>query len=362
MKLGQKSRETGTKIPCQTWDNIIDVCYYSCYSLLYNKIGLELREQFRPTTDRNLDGAAMAEPQDNGQMILPFPPLHVVKSNALLRARWKAESVLEPRLIALLASKIEPDDEDFKVYDIHVTELLGKRDYQYGGTDLKAIEEAVEKAMSRVLTIRDAKGWTKYNVFFRCRFESESGMLKLGFHPDLIPHYLQLKQNFAKYNLIEFMMLPSVYSQRIFELLKSWKDQPEFVVSIDDLHEMLATPKSHRENFKAFRTRVLEKARTDIQKRTSLRYTWEAIKDGRRIGAIRFILTQNRMIESKIEEAKKRSAKAMANAKRNTAAFVEAVTCAKEKKGDCNVRNRAKRVCTVCDECNVCAEIKEKQQ
>ena len=302
----------------------------------------------------------MAEPEEQAR--LPFPPQYVIKSNALCRARWTPESIVEPRLVALLASKIEQDDEDFKVYDIPISELFTLR--SYGGKDVREVENAVDKAMSRVVTVRDDNTgiMSKSNIFYRCLIDPKKGMLTLALHPDVKPHFLQLKAHFAKYNLLEFMMLPSVYSQRIFELLQSWKDQPEFVVSIDDLHEMLATPKSHRENFKAFRTRVLEKARTDIQKRTSLRYTWEAIKDGRRIGAIRFILTQKRMSESKVAEAKKRSEKAVANAKRNTAAFVEAVTCAQEKKGDCNVRNRAKRVCTVCDECNIRSEIKEKQQ
>ena len=299
-------------------------------------------------------------PQENNQMSLPFPPQYVVKSNALCRARWSAESVLEPRLVALLASRIEADDEDFKVYDIHVSELLGKKEYQYGGTDLKTVEEAVEKTMSRVITLRDGEGWTKYNVFFRCRFEPETGMLKLGFHPDLIPHYLQLKQNFAKYNLLEFMMLPSVYSQRIFELLKSWKDQPEFVVSVDDLHEMLFTPKTYRENFKNFRTFVLERAHRDIHKHTSLRFTWVALKDGRRVGAIRFSFTGRGFAESKREDAKKQAARAFNKAKRNTAAWHEAVACAKEKKGICTLRDRAKRVCAVCHECDMLREFADK--
>ena len=135
---------------------------------------------------------------------LPLPGELVKKSNALARARWSAESVWEPRLVALLASKVRAEDTDFQVYEIHVSELLQKA---HSGRDYQEIESVVDKVMSRVLTIRDDKGWTKYNVFSRCRFRRDEGILELGFHPDLKQHYLQLQKNFVKYNLMEFLLL-----------------------------------------------------------------------------------------------------------------------------------------------------------
>ena len=71
------------------------------------------------TTDRQ--GVKMAVKQ------LPLPGEIVKKSNALARARWSAESVWEPRLVALLASKVRADDTDFHVYEVPVTELMGRQ-------------------------------------------------------------------------------------------------------------------------------------------------------------------------------------------------------------------------------------------
>ena len=56
---------------------------------------------------------------------LPLPGEIVKKSNALARARWSADSVWEPRLVALLASKVKQDDEDFQTYEIPIRELIG---------------------------------------------------------------------------------------------------------------------------------------------------------------------------------------------------------------------------------------------
>ena len=156
--------------------------------------------------------------------------------------------------------------------------------------------------MSRVITISDPDSgdWTKYNVFSRCRFRKKEGILELGFHPDLIPHYLQLKKNFVQYNLIEYLTLSSLYSQKVFEILKSWANRSEITILIPELHVALSVPESLRIDFAAFRRRALEKAYKDINEKTSLRYEWEAIKTKNKVTAIRFIFSQkDRMIVQK---------------------------------------------------------------
>lgn len=291
---------------------------------------------------------------------LSLPGELVKKSNALARARWSAESVWEPRLVALLASKVRAEDTDFQVYEIHVSELLQKA---HSGRDYQEIESVVDKVMSRVLTIRDDKGWTKYNVFSRCRFRRDEGMLELGFHPDLKQHYLQLQKNFVKYNLIEFLLLPSIYSQRLFEYLKSWCSENEHIESINNLHEMLNTPKFIKENFKNFRTRVLEKAYNDITKHTDLRFKWEPIKQGRAVVAVRFIFPKKRALpkEQKTQDSAKEEQayqqlrqKVLDNmqpaqpATGNTTLIDTVMKCWKEHGGNCSEDQQTEEVCKLC--------------
>lgn len=220
---------------------------------------------------------------------LPLPGEIVKKSNALCRARWTVESIWEPRLVALLASKIRKNDKDFQIYEIPVAEVMPSR--HPGGKEYREVENVIEKVMSRVLTIRDevGQGWTKYNVFCRCRYRPKDGMLELGFHPDLKSHYLDLQRNFAEYGLMEYLLLPSIYSQRLYEILKSWDDQSGTTIPLAELHEMLDVPESLRQDFAQFRRRVLEKAHKDITAITSLEYIWEPIKQGRAVLSIRFL-------------------------------------------------------------------------
>lgn len=276
---------------------------------------------------------------------LTLPGEIVKKSNALARARWSAESVWEPRLVALLASKVRTDDTDFHVYEIPIQDVMPER--ERGGKDYREIEAVVDKVMSRVLTIRDdvGRGWTKYNVFSRCRYRPKDGILELGFHPDLRPHYLNLQTHFAKYNLLEFLMLPSIYSQRVFEFLKSWDDKQETEISLADLHELLDVPESFRKDFRQLRIRVLEKSYKDIHNHTSLHYEWEPIKKGRSVVAIRFIFSKRRALP--IAQKKEDDAIEKQRTKNNSA-FKAAAACLKLHGPACEGGHQKATVCEVC--------------
>jgi plasmid replication initiation protein len=275
------------------------------------------------------------------QLILPGEI--VKKSNALARARWSAESVWEPRLVALLASKVRTDDSDFHVYEIPISELLRGS----GGRDYREIEAIVDRVMSRVLTIRDPKGWTKYNVFSRCRYRREEGILELGFHPDLRPHYLNLQKHFAQYNLLEYLMLPSIYSQRVFEILKSWSNQPEVNLVIDELHGMLDTPNSLRQDFAQFRRRVLEKAHKDITKKTNFRYEWEPVKKGRSYISVRFTFGRRLAIAAAAQASSQTKEQEKRSAAKNKA-FKTFAACLAERGQACAGGHQKMAVCELC--------------
>jgi hypothetical protein len=275
---------------------------------------------------------------------LPLPGEIVKKSNALARARWSVESVWEPRLVALLASKVRANDTDFQIYEIPVSEVMPDR--EIGGKDYQEIAAVVDKVMSRVLTIYDDEGWTKYNVFTRCRYKKKKGILELGFHPDLRPHYLNLQKKFVELSLMEYLLLPSVYSQRIFEILKSWDDKPEVTLSVAELHEMLNTPESFRKDFRQFRVYVLEKSHKDILAHTKLRFEWEPVKKGRGVVAVRFIFGHGRKA---IAEAEKEKAKQEKTRKENNKLAQAAIACLTGKGGACSESDGGKhRVCAVC--------------
>jgi plasmid replication initiation protein len=213
----------------------------------------------------------------------------VKKSNDIIRASWTVDSVWEPRIVAHLAAKIHVKDENFKVYEVSIADILG---HQYGGHDLKELEKTVDNLLSRPITIYESSTRTaKYNIFSKCVIDSKKGILELEFHTDLKPHFLQLQKNFTQYSLTEFLSLSSIYSQRLYELLKSYRGQGYIDLTLDELHKALDFPVALRNNFYNFRKKVLEQADKEIVRgNLSLQYRWMPIKSGRggKVTAIRF--------------------------------------------------------------------------
>ena len=265
------------------------------------------------------------------QLVIPGPV--VKKSNALARASWSVKSVYEPRLVALVASRVRADDQDFQDYEIPLSELLGGA---VDGRTRQLVSEVVEGLLGRILTLPRPNGWAKCNVFSWCEYDSKAGCIRARFDPGLKEHYLGLQSHFTQYSLMEFLMLPSTYSQRLFEVLKSWSSLPEVVIDLSDLFEMLDVPSSHRSDFAAFRRRVLEKAHKDITSQTGLRYQWEPIKQGRAVAAIRFTFGAR---SAQVSEKKNQAQRSKDNA-----LLKKAVACFKS--GSCSPRSN--KQCDIC--------------
>jgi plasmid replication initiation protein len=281
---------------------------------------------------------------------LPLPGEIVKKSNAIARAQWQPESIWEPRIVALVASKVRESDEDFFEYRIPVAELTGSSDENLAGKQYRDIKKSIAHLGKATIRIQGNKprNFRQYNIFSMCGYED--GYLIARFDPDLKPHFLHLKTQFTAYNLFEYLTLPSSYSQQIFEFLKSWSNTPEVIISVAELHDLLNTPESFRSNFTDFRRWVLVKAHKDISEKTSLRYEWEAVKKGRSYVSVRFLFAPGRKALAEAEQQKVKEAK---RRRLQSQRLLKAVECSKSKGGECITQDNKRLVCKVCRELDV---------
>jgi plasmid replication initiation protein len=286
---------------------------------------------------------------------LPLPGEIVKKSNAIARAQWRPESIWEPRIVALVASKVRESDEDFQTYRIPVAELTGIEDRNLDGPTYHKIAASITHLSKASIRIEGNKprNFRQYNIFSMCGYEN--GYLIARFDPDLKPHFLNLKAKFTAYNLFEYLTLPSSYSQQIFEILKSWANAPEVILSVAELHGILNTPASFRKDFREFRRWVLEKAYKDILAHTSLRFEWEPIRVGRSVEKIRFLFAPGRKA---IAEAEAQKAKEDKRRRLEGQRMRLAIECAKVKRGECVTQDNKRLVCKICLHYHICDDLR----
>ena len=285
-------------------------------------------------------------------------PREIVKAdNELFRAKYSLKSVLAGRIFMAFASLVDENDiategrGNFIRYSIPASSVLGGIDA--GGDCYKDLKKAAHSLLDKKLFRKIGKnGFQGYTLFATIIYKN--GIITGEFHQDLKPFFLEVKKNFTKLNLSQYLNLPSIYSQQLFCFLQSWHDQPEIKIPVHELHERLDTPISLRKNFKDFRVRVLEKAHKDITGLTPMQYEWEPVKKGRAVVAVRFIFSRRRALPV----AKAKEAEAQAKGREQAiAVFQAALACAKRKDGYCSSQDNKPHICKMCVDKTMCKSV-----
>lgn len=215
----------------------------------------------------------------------------VVKHNAVVEARYHL-TVTEARIITFLTSKVQKDDEDFKLHTASVGELLEL--LKLGKDNYSALSEAIDRLMGRVIFIKQPDGKElKTHFVSRCEYDPATSTISLNHDPSMKPYFLQLKENFTKYQLENVLSLKSFYSIRIYELCKQYQVIGERTITIADLREILDIDKKKYKQYAHFRTRILEVAEREINEKTDISIKFEGIKFGKTTNKIKFFIKEN---------------------------------------------------------------------
>lgn len=288
---------------------------------------------------------------------LSVPGTLVKKSNSIIRTRITVKSVEASRILAHLVACIHTDDEKLKqAYSVAAKAILP----YIGGENYKRIKATCKELVAAIAETEEPDPDGPHPIYrarpFFTDIRYRKGIITANFNPLMGPFLLDLKKCFTTYNLTEYLSLPSIYSQRIFEITKSLANSKngEAIISMADLHRFLDTPKSSQQNFAEFRRYVLEKAHKDITEKTSFRFEWEPVKVGRSVEKIRFIFNGGKkaLALKEQENAKEEKRRRLTNQR-----FIRAVECAKAKDGDCRTMDNVRIVCKLCREKGICESL-----
>lgn len=230
--------------------------------------------------------------------------LTVRQGNDLIEASYKIASLGEARLIRLLIAQISPSDEDFKNYQISVSDFA--RVFNLNSQDgrlFELLDNAAKALVSRLITIKNGKSWLHMNWLSSAEYKEGSGYVELSFDKKLKPYLLGLKSYFTQYDLEHTVHFKSLYSVRLFEILQkeSFKasDQGYFKRSFEyeELREKMGIEKDEYSLFAHFRVRIIETAQKEINKFSSLNIVQvDYAKTGRKVTHVVFHVEKKKQI------------------------------------------------------------------
>jgi plasmid replication initiation protein len=215
----------------------------------------------------------------------------VTKANTLVEANYRL-SLTQQRIVILMASLVQPDDEDFKWYRLSVGGFMDILDINRPNLYTQMVF-MIHKLMEVVLTIHIGEGkHMKTHWIQKAKYEVGGGFVDVSFDPDLKPFLLHLKGKFTTYKLENVMQLKSSYSIRIYELMKQYQNIGKRVLAIEALKTMLGIEAGEYQRYNHFKEKVILVAYREINEKTDINFDFKEIKLSRKVNELEFTITK----------------------------------------------------------------------
>lgn len=145
---------------------------------------------------------------------------------------------------------------------------------------------------------------------------SKTGKIKIRLDEDIKPYILYLREQYenkrelyTQFALLYTLPMRSLYSIRLYELLKSWATEQSaeqgHYWTIEELQKILG---SDYDRYQDFRRYVIERAINEINEYTDLIVSYEPIKEGRSFKYINFLIStksDREQLDTKINNSRK---------------------------------------------------------
>jgi plasmid replication initiation protein len=229
----------------------------------------------------------------------------VILHNNLVEARYRL-TLQEKRVVLWLASQVTPFDEDFKEHSLSIKDFSDLTNTQ-GENLYTRLQSITRRLMQRIITIRPIgeKRLIQVSWLGAADYKIDKGIISLSFHPHLKPFFIQLKRNFTKINIVDVMGLQSIYSIRIYELLKQKEYVGMRIITIDEIRDYCGISKEKYKQINDLRRKVLEVSKLDINEKTDIEITYSMIKEGRKYVSVSFDVKNKKKIKKISESLKK---------------------------------------------------------
>ena len=118
-------------------------------------------------------------------------------------------------------------------------------------------------------------------------YNHKEGRLTIEFTERIMPYLAQVKKRFVLYNLKEIANFGSLYTTRLYELIQEFKDTGYIIKSIDELRKIFAISTQYK-FYADFKRYTFVHAVTEINSQFDMNLSFEEIKQGRKVVAIKF--------------------------------------------------------------------------
>ena len=217
------------------------------------------------------------------------------RSENIIEARYSL-STKQNNVLDMLFSELNEDDN--LEYTLNVEKYI-----KFITTDTSNIYRDLKTAVKSFegkgvhITDKDTSEEIYFPWFSKIHYKPKQGKIQIKIDSDLKKILYEVKKRIY-YDIKNTLNMKSSYSQRFYYYLKSYEDTGWRIDKIETLQQKLECPKSCI-NFARFKESVLDKAFDEINNNTDISFTYEEVKEGRKVAYIKsFIKSKNMLLKS----------------------------------------------------------------
>lgn len=198
-------------------------------------------------------------------------------------------SLLQKRILYLVINQMRLGGEQRNLFEeteyTFPIKLLGDRNY------LRVREAAISLLKIPIVLVDNvtARELDAFAPIARVNV-SKAGMLTIKFSQDGMRHFQEISEGYTSYGLDYAMSLESTFSQRMYEMLSSWRNKGAWRnVSLDALKKRLSLEGKYPK-FSSFEQRVLLRAQEELYEKTDISFDYTVQTEGRKVVALQFMI------------------------------------------------------------------------
>jgi plasmid replication initiation protein len=226
------------------------------------------------------------------------PNKQIVISNTINEARFRMNK-FEQKLLLYFIGVVDNRSDFLNIkFEMSVTDFadfleLKRKDLH------KTMYDTTREIASRVVEFRNELG-NLVQMPVLSKVEYKKGTVEIKVNSELAPYLVGLRNQFTKFSLSEVLSFKSLYSMRIYQILSQWVYKGNVDYSIEELRFMLDIKPNEYTLYSNFKIKVLEVALKEINKTSTLKYTYKEVKTGRKVTSITF--TIKKIDKAKLEQ------------------------------------------------------------
>lgn len=219
----------------------------------------------------------------------------IVKSNDLIEASYRL-NLNEQRLILFMMSKIKKEDTQFRTCRISVKEFVETYDLNLKNT-YKEIKQTTKSLTEKSMTIKDKNNPKNYiHISWLASAAYVNGILELEFSDKLSPYLLEIRDNFSKYMLGEFVKFSGVYTIRLYQMFKQYLNIGYRYYTLEEFRRILQLENKYPK-YSNLKIKVINFALDEINRLSNIRVELVEKKEGKKVVGVGFKI-KSAIIES----------------------------------------------------------------